>query len=191
MTMRLEDTEEWRPTYCAPDFYEVSNFGRVRRATYAPPPVHGLDTAGRVLTPHLNRQNRYLSVGLRGFHESNARTHLVHVLVAHAFLDPKPTPEHTVNHIDGTRANNRAGNLEWATRLEQIAHAVQLGRMNGHPSLAEQGEKNPQVKLTEAIVRVIRYAPVRFSHRDLADLFEVSPSLIGKIRARKNWKHST
>jgi hypothetical protein len=113
----------------------------------------------------------------------------VHILVAHAFLEPKPTPEHTVNHIDGTRTNNRAENLEWATRMEQIDHAIQLGRMRRHPSLAEQGENNPHVKLTEAIVRVVRYAPVRFSQRDLADLFGVSPSLIGKIRARKNWKH--
>ena len=186
MTMPLDDTEEWRPTHCAPDYYEVSNYGRVRRATYAALPARGPDTAGELLTLYLNPVNRYLYARMR---RSPKYSYLVHILVAHAFLEPKPTPEHTVNHIDGTRTNNRASNLEWLTRLEQIDHAILLGRMKRHPSLAERGELNPQVKLTEAIVRVIRYAPTRFSQRDLADLFNVNPSLIGKIRARKNWKH--
>ena len=185
-TMQSNIIEEWHPVTFAPEHYEVSNLGRVRRASYAPPPPRGPDTAGQLLRPWLNPQIKYLVVGLGG---KRRRTYLVHSLVAHAFLEPKPTPEHTVNHIDGVRTNNYASNLEWATHMEQTLHAVKLGRMRAHPSLAEQGEKNPQAKLTDAIIRVIRYAPVRFSHQDLAELFNVSPSLIGKIRARRTWKH--
>jgi len=43
----------------------------------------------------------------------------VHILVALAFLDPKPSATHTVDHIDQDRSNNRVENLRWATKVEQ------------------------------------------------------------------------
>ena len=47
----------------------------------------------------------------------NGKTHLVHRLVAKAFLEQPPSEKHTiVHHIDGDRANNHAENLEWVTR---------------------------------------------------------------------------
>lgn len=44
----------------------------------------------------------------------------VHAIVATAFLGPKPTKEHVVDHIDTNRRNNRVENLRWVTRLENI-----------------------------------------------------------------------
>jgi hypothetical protein len=44
----------------------------------------------------------------------------VHVLVAETFLGPKPSPEHTVDHIDRDIKNNRVYNLRWASRHEQL-----------------------------------------------------------------------
>lgn len=44
----------------------------------------------------------------------------IHVIVATAFLGPKPTKEHVVDHIDTNRRNNRVENLRWITRLENI-----------------------------------------------------------------------
>lgn len=189
MTMPDNDNEEWRPCTRAPDFYEVSSFGRVRRAINAPSKPTGPHTSGQIRRLYPNSRNKYLYVHLRGSLGRRGATFLVHILVAEAFLAPKPTPAHTVNHIDGTRTNNRADNLEWATRIEQIQHAIGLGRMQGRPSLAEQGERNPRAKLTDEIVRVILYAPPRFSQADLAELFGVDQTLISHIRARKTWKH--
>ena len=42
----------------------------------------------------------------------------VHIIVATAFLGPKPTKEYVVDHIDTNRQNNRVENLRWVTRLE-------------------------------------------------------------------------
>lgn len=45
---------------------------------------------------------------------------VVHRIVATAFHGPQPSPDHVVDHIDTNRQNNRADNLRWVTRLENI-----------------------------------------------------------------------
>jgi hypothetical protein len=58
----------------------------------------------------LNRHSGYLQIN----------GHVVHRIVAMAFHGPKPSPDHVVDHIDTNRQNNRADNLRWVTRLENI-----------------------------------------------------------------------
>lgn len=40
----------------------------------------------------------------------------VHILVAEAFLGPRPGGMEECRHLDGDKLNNRADNLRWGTR---------------------------------------------------------------------------
>ncbi|MCE6967427.1 HNH endonuclease signature motif containing protein [Cereibacter sphaeroides] len=46
--------------------------------------------------------------------------HKLHRIVATAFHGEQPSKSHVVDHIDTNRRNNRATNLRWVTRLENI-----------------------------------------------------------------------
>lgn len=73
----------------------------------------------RELTYTLNNRG-YYSVGI-----SN-KTHMVHRLVAQAYLD-NPENKPIVNHKDGNKLNNDVNNLEWCTVAENNAHARETG----------------------------------------------------------------
>lgn len=47
---------------------------------------------------------------------------IVHKIVATAFCGEQPSPQHVVDHLDTNRRNNRAENLRWVTRLENITN---------------------------------------------------------------------
>ena len=49
------------------------------------------------------------------------------ILVALAFIGPRPSPIHQVNHIDCNPHNNYYMNLEWVTPAENLEHSRNLG----------------------------------------------------------------
>ena len=73
------------------------------------------------------QKNGYLAVSLHDGKTSH--NELVHRLVAKAFVpNEKSMPE--VNHINGDKTDNRAENLEWCTREQNMAHAAATGLLN-------------------------------------------------------------
>lgn len=131
--MKTWTEEEWKDAPGHEDKYEVSNRGRVKRKEYS---VDVTTSDGRSWTrtyePKIMEQwdvNGYQTVNLSvgdGQHE----TCYVHRLVLRAFKGTPPTPDHQCNHMDGDKANNVPGNLEWTTHQENITHAVENGLQN-------------------------------------------------------------
>ena len=80
---------------------EVSSTGRFR------------SSRGVISVPSIN-QDGYCKVGVFG------STASVHTLQARAFFGPRPSAEHTVDHIDRVKSNNNIANLKWADRKEQL-----------------------------------------------------------------------
>lgn len=87
--------------------------------------LYAVTSCGRVwsyrrkkfLKPHPNNRG-YLLVDLRVNGKHNFR--LVHRLVAEAYID-NPNNYDTVDHIDNNKCNNCMNNLQWMSRIENLA----------------------------------------------------------------------
>ncbi len=168
----MMNVEEWRVVASSPS-YEVSDQGRVRRAR----PARN-SHVGRVLRQA--RRNGYLAVNLS--ENGTARMQSVHRLVAEAFIGPADGRE--VNHRNGLKKDNRAWNLEYATRVENALHAHRSGLQDC------RGERNGRAKLTLQKVREIRArAASGESFASIARATGTSATCIWNVVNRRRWAH--
>jgi hypothetical protein len=182
-------TERWMPVPGFSD-YAVSDLGRVKRIV----PDRKNHSCRTLVSWRGNHQ--YETVGLS--RDGKLFRRLVHRLVCEAFHGSPPTPDHQVAHNDGTRHNNRADNLRWATRAENmtdcVAHGTRAaGESHGRktkPERTPRGEQHGHAKIGERDVLDIRAAPrAPGSGVALAAKYGISPSTICLIRAGKIWTH--
>lgn len=109
--------EEWRTIPGFSD-YSASSFGRIRRETASPKAVAG----------HIKRLSYDGRYQITRLYTDDGRlvSRRIHILVALAFLGPKPDPTLEVNHLDGDKLNNVPSNLEYITSYENEMHAKRL-----------------------------------------------------------------
>ena len=129
-------TKEWRDIPGWEGIYRVSNEGEVMRLAGSP-----YCRVDRILK-NIKSSSGYLYIN---FTNTGEYRHMwIHRLVALAFLEPKPTPKHEINHINGIKTDNRPENFEWVTRSQNIKHAFDTGL---HP--ISEGINASNAKLTE------------------------------------------
>ena len=110
--------EVWKRVPGYEDLYEVSNQGRVRslfryKKLLKPSPI----TAG------------YLTVEL--WKDKKRKRIAIHRLVAMCFCE-NPYNKPFVNHLDESRTNNCADNLEWVTHIENCNYGTAIARRTMH-----------------------------------------------------------
>jgi hypothetical protein len=176
-----DPNEIWKAIIDWETIYEVSNLGRVRRIR---PTNRGV--VPYLLTTRPNKRNKgYVQVRLcdRG----RLKIAKVHQLVARAFLGEPPSPEHNPNHKNFIKHDNRASNLEWLTNLENQRHARRGNRYAGQSI----GIQNPACKITEELVKKIRYLvdTKKYKHKEIAKLVGLSRPQVSKIGRREGWRH--
>ena len=180
--------ETWKPVPIEEfaDFYEVSNFGRVRRS--APPATDnasgGRCWTGRVLQANTTSKGRkwYPRVSLYNNQTKSKKIAPVHRLVAKAFMPCEHMDMLTVNHKDGDKTNNHISNLEWVTLGQNTKHAIETG-LN-----SIRGEDHPGAKLTrDQVVEVLQRAIKGERPSSIAKDFGVSDVTIQKLLAGETW----
>lgn len=107
----------------------------------------------------------------------------VHVLVADAFIGPRPSSTTQVRHLDGNPHNNRANNILYGTPAQNAADRQRHGRY-------ARGAQHHNSRLTEGQamdILVKRAAGQKV--KALALEFGVSRSTVEDLIYRKQWKH--
>jgi hypothetical protein len=164
----------WLKVHGYPD-YEVSELGEVRRVT----PTSHKSRAVPFLLKASPNSTGYPTVHLT--RDKISKTHYVHTLVATAFLGHRPSPDHQVAHLDGTRTNNAAINLKWVSQSENEAQKL------GHGT-AKTGENAYNAKLNAATVLSLRNDPppcILAAARRIG----VAPSTLRNALSGKTWRH--
>lgn len=119
--------EIWRDIPGYEGRYQASDHGRIRSLDQLVRCGNGGKGTrlckGRVLRPAGQQSDPHLRVTLG----NKAPSALVHVLVALTFIGPRPEGC-DVRHLDGDPQNNRADNLAYGTRRENILDVYRTGR---------------------------------------------------------------
>lgn len=164
---------EWRPIRGYEGLYEISNRGEVLS-------IPGYKRKGGLLKLKL-KNSGYLFVTLS---KNNTQENVyIHHVVAAAFIGPRPSG-YDVNHIDGDKFNNDAGNLEYCTRTENMRHAREHGLHDN------RGEKQWNASLTDDQALWIRFASAECGIGDeLHEYYGVSKQTVKDVLERRSWKH--
>jgi len=161
--------ENWKPVPGFEGHYEVSDLGQVRSVDYYI--IHRIANRtrkGTLLKPR-PAQHGYLRVAL--FNRAKRREYSIHYLVALAF-HPSKFGCDEVNHINGIKFDNRAENLEWSSRKDNMEHAVKSGLI-----------KRP---LNPETVIAIRLSSL--SHEEEARVHGIGGKTVSRIRSGKTYK---
>lgn len=172
----------WRDVKGYEGLYMVNNFGIVKSLEKMwVVPNGGLRKKPETIMKQGLNSSGYYQVWLSK--DSKRKNIGIHRLVAIAFLE-NPLNKTDVNHISGIKTDNRVENLEWATRKENITHAYQNNLAQGL-----RGSNHNMSVLKEEDVINIRKLSLLYSKKELAEMFGVHRSTIGRIINFKNWTH--
>jgi len=171
-------TEQWRPCVGWPD-YEVSDLGRVKSIGRWRP--HNrykgklMWWKEKILKPG-KKTNRgdYLFVVLTG---QVAVT--VHLLVAEAFIGPRP-PGMYVRHLNDIPGDNRPANISYGTQQDNMDDAARNGKI-------PRGRARPNAKLHEVNIPYIRTSGKNLT--ELGKQYGVSPATIRDVLVGISWSH--
>jgi len=122
--------EEWRDISGYESMYQVSNYGNVRSLNFK---KKGSTVVMKQSISYRNPTIPYYRILLSK--KSKYTCYYVHILIANAFLSSRPSPNHTVDHIDRNGLNNNLANLKWSSKYEQNINRTNPGSNSGESNI--------------------------------------------------------
>lgn len=167
------ENEIWVPVKGYEEIYQISNYGILKRIKES--------KNRRIGIMKSFERGGYLAYWLSN--NSKRDKISIHRLVAMHFI-PNTYNKPFVNHKDCNKYNNRADNLEWCTREENISHAKEMNRY-------KKGQELSTNKLKPSDISEIRekYIPYKYSTVRLGKEYGVNSTTIWDIVKGKKWKH--
>lgn len=165
--------EIWKAVVGFENLYEVSDLGRVRTV-----PKKGFNKQV-IRKTGTDIRNGYITIILR---KNNIPiTRRIHSLVVETFLGIKTDHKRVCNHKDGNKLNNRLNNLEVISQKENVKHAIKLGLTR----IPIKDERYNSKIMEKDFPELLRLFKTKMTSKDIAKLFNVSPTTISRIRAGK------
>lgn len=172
--------ERWLAVPGYEGLYEVSSTGLIRSLARTVTRRGRSARLGGVLLRQPLNDSGYPCVTL--WREGVPKKERVHRIVALAFHGEPPTAQHEVAHGDGTRTNNAAENLRWATRAENVADAIRHGT-------AHMRERHHMAKLDSArVAEVRRLAAAGLGSNEISRRVGVSRQSVRDVVAGRTWR---
>lgn len=156
------------------DDYEVSNLGRIRSLDRFVKNGNGFRIVrGKILKLFMDKDG-YQTVSLHK--KTKSCNKKCHRLVAEAFLsNPQNNPQ--INHINCTKADNRASNLEWVTQSENMLHSYENGLMN-----EALNKKRKAVRCSNGMTFNSSYAGAEYLNKNIFKGTKKIHQIAGRIR---------
>lgn len=180
----MTDEEVWLDVQGYENIYQISNIGRLIVLVKSVRNKLCLRKVPKILKPYLCKITGYyrVTLGKYEFHEKRELRY-IHRLVAFSFI-PNPENKPEVNHKFGIKTDNRATQLEWATRPENIQHGFKMGLIK-----ALKGEEAHNSILTnDKVLFILNNAT---GPRELARQMGLSYSTVNSIKNGSSWNHIT
>jgi len=174
--------EEWRPVDGYEERYQVSSLGRIRSLDYSfqAPFSASLNSGstihlrGKILARSKNGS------GTLWFTPGRGKTPLaVHVVVARAFLGPRPEGMNVL-HKDDDHGNCRLDNLYYGTQKQNMADRARNGGFKG---------SRPHVLSLTQVAEIKALLIKGDSDRGIARAYNVTPRSIRLIRLGRSYKY--
>ena len=177
----IDDEEEFRiVTYpnIRPEYYEISNYGRIRRVKDK-----------KILRPYPDKDG-YKKIELVSNICGQPHKHFIHRLVAWEFIGHPESDSLVVNHKNSDRFFNYYKNLEWVTPKENSIHGKIYGNIIGRPNMAC---RKYDIELIREFIRLIHDGK---SNKYILDVYNLTGkkrkntnSLLNDIRYGKSYRN--
>ena len=170
-----KDSEIWRKIKGLENYFAVSNLGNVKsfaRDFFAGNHMQKKHKEETILRPRITRGYYSIILDIAVGEFRFRRGIPIHRLVAQEFCENR-LGRNEVNHIDGDKLNNKAENLEWVSRSENLRHAYALG-------LHKTPKGNLKFK-SEKILKVFELRKQNLKHKEIAEKLGMGVSTVTHI----------